>query len=500
MKKKIVIVGGGIAGLTAGIYAQKYGFESTIYEKHTIVGGQCTGWDRNGYHIDNCIDWLTGSAKGSDLNDMWREVGALGDNIELIKRPYYGMYELDGITITLWRDYGKLRAELKRISPEDRVLIDELVDDIKTAGNMEMPAKKPIDMLKLPELMKLGMACKDAGAIMKKYSAITCEEYGKKYQHPALQKLFTYCMPSGYSMSSFVFSMATVCKGDGAVPRGGSRAMALRIADTYRALGGKIVTGMGVDEIILEGLDTRKAYATGVKLADGTEVQADYVIAACDVYYTFKKLLHDNFHDKEFEMRFADTQNYSLPTSAHTAFAVDMDMKDYPLAFTYETKPFTVGETTLDAIGFHNYSYEPDFAPEGHSVVVTFMEQSDDDFLWWEECYKDADKYRAEKERISRLCQERIEMRFPELVGKITPLDTYTPMTYHRYCSSYHGAWMSFNMTPTAKTLSHKGIIKGLRNCFLAGMYTQSPGGLPVALTSGKFAVQRICKLEGMSV
>ena len=31
---KIVIIGGGIAGITAGIFAQKNGFDSIILEKH----------------------------------------------------------------------------------------------------------------------------------------------------------------------------------------------------------------------------------------------------------------------------------------------------------------------------------------------------------------------------------------------------------------------------------------------------------------------------------
>lgn len=498
--KKIVIIGGGIAGLSAGVYAQKYGFESVIYEKHTVVGGQCTGWDRNGYHIDNCIHWLTGSGKGTELNDTWREVGALSDDIELITMPYFSVSEYDGTTVTLWKDYGKLRAELKRVSPEDRVLIDELVDDIKIAGTMEMPSQKPTDMLKLSELMRLGVAFKDAGAIMKKYSSITCEEYGKKYTSPVLQKVFANCMPSGYSFSSFVFSMATVCVGDGAIPKGGSRAMALRMADQYQLLGGKIVTGMGVEDIIVDEDNARKPTATGVKLSDGTEVKADYVIAACDVYYVFKDMLHDRFWDKEFEMRFADTEHYSLPTSAHAAFAVETDMSQFPMSITYETKPYTVGVTTLGLMGLRNYAYESDFAPNGHAVLTAYMEQNDDDYLWWEECYSDKEQYKKEKERIAQLCQERIELRYPELVGKLKLLDVYTPMTYHKFCNAYHGAWMSFNMTPSSKTLTHKGIVKGLKNCFLAGMYMQSPGGLPVAVTTGKFAVQRVCKQEGIKI
>ena len=46
MKSKIIIIGGGIAGLSAGVFGQKYGFETEIFEMHTVPGGQCTAWKR----------------------------------------------------------------------------------------------------------------------------------------------------------------------------------------------------------------------------------------------------------------------------------------------------------------------------------------------------------------------------------------------------------------------------------------------------------------------
>jgi len=39
MKKKVMVIGGGIAGLSAGVYAQKCGFDVTILESHGIAGG-----------------------------------------------------------------------------------------------------------------------------------------------------------------------------------------------------------------------------------------------------------------------------------------------------------------------------------------------------------------------------------------------------------------------------------------------------------------------------
>lgn len=73
--KKIVIVGGGAAGLSAGIYARQAGFEAVILEKNTIPGGLCTTWKRNGYTIDGCVHLLMGSGKGSTFHKMWKELG-----------------------------------------------------------------------------------------------------------------------------------------------------------------------------------------------------------------------------------------------------------------------------------------------------------------------------------------------------------------------------------------------------------------------------------------
>lgn len=87
--KKVVIIGGGIAGMTAGVLLQKAGFKTEIYEKNALPGGQCTGWKREGYFIDNCIHWLTGTRPGSALHELWKEIGALGDDVELYEKEMF---------------------------------------------------------------------------------------------------------------------------------------------------------------------------------------------------------------------------------------------------------------------------------------------------------------------------------------------------------------------------------------------------------------------------
>ena len=103
----IIIIGGGVAGLSAGIYAQMNGHHATIYEKHFKAGGNLTGWDRNGYHIDNCIHWLTGTNPVTKLYKTWKDLGALGD-VPVYQAESLFTFEKDGYTLSLGQCYSTI--------------------------------------------------------------------------------------------------------------------------------------------------------------------------------------------------------------------------------------------------------------------------------------------------------------------------------------------------------------------------------------------------------
>ena len=47
-EKSIIIIGAGIAGLSAGCYGQMNGYRTHIFEMHSLPGGLCTAWKRRG--------------------------------------------------------------------------------------------------------------------------------------------------------------------------------------------------------------------------------------------------------------------------------------------------------------------------------------------------------------------------------------------------------------------------------------------------------------------
>jgi len=76
-QKSVIVVGAGIAGLSAGCYAAMNGYHTRIYEMHTSPGGLCTAWKRGGYTIDGCIHWLVGSKPGTRMYAVWEALGAV---------------------------------------------------------------------------------------------------------------------------------------------------------------------------------------------------------------------------------------------------------------------------------------------------------------------------------------------------------------------------------------------------------------------------------------
>lgn len=148
--KRIVIIGGGIAGLSAGIFAQKNGFDSIIIEKNNTLGGECTGWDRYGYHIDGCIHWLVGTKKGTPIHDLWSTVGAL-DGVEIYHPESFMAVEHKGVTVNFYRDLDRLRSSWLEISPIDKEEIEKLCNDIKKLHSFSIPSGKPMDLMNLFE-------------------------------------------------------------------------------------------------------------------------------------------------------------------------------------------------------------------------------------------------------------------------------------------------------------------------------------------------------------
>ena len=107
----VVIIGAGVAGLSAGCFAQVNGYRSSIYEMHNLPGGVCTSWTRRGFTFDGAIHWLTGTRPGTAINRLLQEVGALRDK-RLITHEVLRQIVIGERRFNVYTDASRLEAEV----------------------------------------------------------------------------------------------------------------------------------------------------------------------------------------------------------------------------------------------------------------------------------------------------------------------------------------------------------------------------------------------------
>ncbi|MBE0697321.1 MAG: NAD(P)-binding protein, partial [Anaerolineaceae bacterium] len=148
-KKSVIIIGAGIAGLSTGVYAQLNGYQSRIYEMHSLPGGLMTAWKRKGYTIDGCIHWLTGSSKAYPAYyQMWEDIGLIQDRQIFNPELFCRMESKDGKVLCLYSDVNRLEAHLLELAPEDKAVIHDLCGAMRAFSRyMPSPPKGVLDAI-----------------------------------------------------------------------------------------------------------------------------------------------------------------------------------------------------------------------------------------------------------------------------------------------------------------------------------------------------------------
>jgi phytoene dehydrogenase-like protein len=482
--KKVIVVGAGVAGLSAGVYAAQSGFDVTIYESHTIPGGASTSWRRKGYLFEGGLHWMTGSSPKVPINRLWRETGALDDATPVFQRDPFFSFADQGQTAHLYRDPDRLRTHLTELSPEDRKEIYRLCRDIKKFSHIAMPvtdlpklkAKHPA---KMSAKLLLGMLPALPG--MAYYSKMSVREFAGRFQSPVIRMLIENSIGPDYSATAVLFTLATLASGDGGYPKGGSLAMTQRMANRFASLGGTIQYQTGVERVW-----TENGVAKGV-IVNGEQVPADAVIVTLDTRVAIDTMFDEPLREAWAEQMRAKTEPM---LDVFIGLGVEADLSGLPESETFFARePIRCGNVETRCIGFYNYAAYEGYAPDGCTAVTTAL--MGDSYDFWKACRQNG-TYEAEKQRVAEAFIRELAQQYPQTKGKVAVWDVATPLTYERYLGSYKGSWMSLTRKDTPN-VSYPSKPESIQRVYFAGQRLQTPGGLPVALVTGRTAVQQLC-------
>jgi phytoene desaturase len=488
--KTVIIIGAGLGGLAAGCFAQMNGYRSRIVEHHTHPGGVAAAWRRGDYLIDGGIHFAMGHKPGTALYELYRGLGIV-PAVRFVDLTSYGrwVHEPSGRSLVMTQDLDRLARDLKALWPEDARIAGELVAsaramqglDMSTFGMSRPPELAgPLDQLR--ELWSMRKMLRYAAGKFARPVA----EYARAASDPALRSfLESLFLPE---VPVFFVSMLLGMLADGqlAYIEGGCQDYVGAVERRYRELGGEVSYGCTVDEILV-----RDGQAAGVRLADGTQVPADAVIAACDGASVLFKMLGGRYVTDKMRQRYSDWPRFK--PLLMISYGVAREFSGEPSFQTYVLRePLEAGGEKVPGLMLRLFNYSGRFAPPGKSVIQAEFETGWE--FWNDLRSQDRARYEAEKEALAARVLERLEGYYPGMASQVEVTDVATPYTTWRYTLNDKGSWEGWLITPQAMRTSIERTLPGLSGFYMAGQWVMPGGGVPPVLYSGQHAVQLLCR------
>jgi len=485
----MIIIGAGVAGLCTGIYGQKNGYKTKIFEKEKNSGGLLTTWKRKGYFIDLCIHWLVGSGPGIFLNRYWNEIGLL-DGHRFYHHDFYQVFQgRDGRKLMLYCDPDLLEQHMLDLSPEDSPVIHEFISGMRFGRDFNPPDFEKYEagfwgwtktiMHMMPKVNDL-----------QKWQNITIGKLAAGFKDPLLREGINAMLDPDFSALYAFTTLGFVNKKQAGYPIGGSKTLVNRMENKYHQLGGTIELQASVKEIIVHNHQ-----AIGIRLEDGTEEYADVIVSAADGFSTIYKYLSGKYLNRQIQNRYATWK----PTRPYlyASFGVAMEFPDVIVAaeanlYELET-PIMITGVRHTTIGLRFHKVDNDFAPPGKTVFSVAVSTNYD---YWKPLISDREKYEQEKEKIKLSFINGLEQVWPGISTKIEMCDLVTPLTYENFTNNLQGSINGWSLIPKQAGVYIPKTLPGLQNFWMVGQWVYPGGGLPAGVITAREVIWRQCRKD----
>ncbi|NOX92552.1 MAG: NAD(P)/FAD-dependent oxidoreductase [Gammaproteobacteria bacterium] len=522
---EILIIGGGISGLSAACYAQMNGFSARVLEMSDKPGGCCTSWDRRGYIFDPCISWLNGS--GNDSNDelsaVWRELNTFDGKVINQVNVFNTVKFPTGEEIKFYCDPDKLETYLTAISPDDEALIKQYCNYVRDFRKCSryMPFLKAKGLRNFWDKALLIWRIFPYMRTFSQTMSTSVSEFAARFKHPLLKDAFRYILfdaVNGLPLLPSCYNVANAADNNAGVPAEGSLSVAKSLEKRLGELGGRISYKTRVDQILVENNCTQ-----GVRLSNGEVLNADIVIGASDGHNQIYNMLGGQYRSEAIDKAYAcfeTTPEHVFPGTVCMFIGVNADYTHLPAFATYildeqeQGRLPGLGDTGI-SVQIRNKLY-PSSAPAGKSVIyISFLT----DFNYWNDLNQGADDasrgrhdndnrhtrrkrsvaYRQTKNRLIQEILDVLENRHPGLRDKVEYTDLATPLTCLRFTGNHNGSIFGWTpMTGTDDDIENEiarlgGKLPNLTGFYMAGHWLGN-GGVTRAAHSGRHVMQYICK------
>jgi phytoene desaturase len=476
-----VVIGGGFGGIAAALRARAKGYNVTLFDQCTQLGGRAQVFHKKGFTFDAGPTVITAPFLFEELFSLFNK--NINDYVDIVPvEPWYRFYFPDGDTFDYSADIEETIAEIERISPKDadgyRTLlkVSEEIFDIGFTELADTPFHEFSKMLsQVPHLIRL----KCFQSVWQLVSSHLSHD--KLRQAFSIQPLLvggnpfdTTCI---YNLIHFLerkWGVHFAMGGMGALTKALEKLM--------------VEEGISINlNTSVSSIETDMGFVKSVNLANGSNKTCDVLISNCDPKHFYKHMVSakDSDLSAKIKSKFAKSSMglYVLYFGTNKQYD-DIAHHTIWLGKRYQALLTDIFDKKVLADDFSLYIHrptasDPTLAPEGCDTFyvlspVPNLEGGQD----WQS---------IRKEYGNKIISALENTLLPDLRKNICVQFDMTPMDFKSDYLSESGT--GFSVAPTllqSAWFRFHNKSEGIKNAFLVGAGTHPGAGLPGVLSSAK--------------
>lgn len=491
MEYDVIVIGGGLAGLTAGSLLAKRNLKVAVFDKSYNPGGSCGIFKRKNTIFDQGSAMLYGfGEKGFNAHRFVFNV--LEEPIDIIQHDLLYVVNFKGHRIPFHANVKQFTEELAKVFPKQRENIKRFYDDMLVMYEhvmVETPSYRSADETKAIDGLK-GLIKHPISYIrFLSYLNMSAKQLLERYfDDPEIFKFFdkltsTYCYATVEEAPAVLASVMFVDNhvGGSYYPAGSTLFLPGKLEKVIEENGGEMILSTVVNEILF-----KEGKAIGVKCDNGLIYTAKYVIYSGTVWNLYDKLISSKVSSRK-RREWAKAQVMTYP-SVMIYLTVDKEVipEDTAPLEMLVGNPDYLDESEVTAyilsIDDKNLCDEDE-----HTVMAIGPSFEKWDFLSEKEYQVRKAK---EKERLIQV----LEHRFPNFSKHIRTIEVATPRTIEHYTMKNHGAVAGPKQMLGQHMFKRQHIRTEWPNLFCCGESTVLGTGTPTVTTSGISAANAVLR------
>lgn len=483
MKYDVIVIGGGLAGLSSALKLSQNGKKVAVFEKHFMPGGYATNFKRrdkdgNWYVFDVALHGIGGLLPDNIFYNHMKNIDMI-DKIGLIRKAETGTIYNHNKEIDVPDTFEKYRDHLVNRYKQYEKNIFDLFEEINELNEELASGKAPV--------------------IYQKLQNITLYDYLKSFidDNDFIEEfsfLWLYYGLPPKKLNALYYMMAWISYHMGGTfyIKGGAGKLSDTFAEEIKNNGGKIYLSNEIVKIDVEGKKV-----TAIYTKKGEKYQADQFIFACDPNHLINLMDSENENVVNYK---AKLNNNEVGISLSQLYIgldckttdVGINKADYFIKEVDDDTAFNNamnGNYSKTVYGVTSYDI---LDPELNKDVGVFVVVIGDNIKNWPE-YK-SDEYKKKKEDVTKELLEVVYNYFPKVKGHVKVLELGTPHTMKRYTNNTDGAVYGWDQNIQQGGFNRLSNKSDFSNVFLAGAWANPGGGFEGAITGGILTAERMLR------